>query len=528
MNKIYLLSVFKRSLGSIAFLTITTVTMAQWSSTLNPYSQSAEATAMAIDESGNIYSLGYAYKNSTEKENYLLVKYTPSGEIAWTKTCNIEAEDKAWSIAIESSGNILVAGSSYRSGTNKDIAIIRYSSTGDSLGCYFYDGVNHLDDNVSNVLCESQNNIYFCGSTSFQGSLSGMVIGKLNENLEKQWTRTYNADFYNGVTTDLFYSANLQRVGITGYLKDYSGWAIMGTAIYDDAGNLQWSKSLRVDVEKPSLGYSLIINSDGSTYVCGYITHNSGWDAALVKFNSTGDTLWTSCIMAGESSFAYFNAQTTDATGNIYLTGMRGNNLLIAKINSDGDVMWSKEQPSGTFDKREMRYNIKLNSEGNIFVLGRSPLASGSTNIMLLKYSPEGELIWQKNYKHLDNFNDAPMSMLLDDSGNIFANATSTSASYYPEMTTFMLTGSAPSSISTNTEEKLNMYPNPANGKTWINAKHTGKATLQVFSIDGRLKHADTMINDDYELLLNGYQRGLYIVKVTAEGFTSSSLLMVQ
>lgn len=528
MNKIYWSAFSVWNFVLLVFLCISTVAEAQWSSTLNPYSKSAEATSIAVDGSGNIYSLGYAFKDETEKENYFLVKYTPTGEIAWSKICNIQAEDKAWSITVESSGNILVAGSSYRSGTGNDIAIVRYSSAGDSLGCYFYDGVNHLDEKVSNVLGDNQGNIYFCGSTSFQGGQSGMVIGKLNGSLEKQWTKIFTGDYDNGTTTNLFHSASLQRVGMTGYLKDYSNWAAMGVAVYNEDGDLQWGKSLRLGDEKPSLGYDLVLNSDGSTYVCGYITHSSAWDAALVKFNATGDTLWTTSVDAGDASFAYFNALATDASDNVYLTGMRGNNLLVAKISSGGNLAWRKELPSGSFDKREMRSNIKLNSEGNILVLGRSPLTSGSTNVMLLKYSPSGELLWQKNFKHLENRNDAPMSMVLDGSGHIFANATSTSTSYYPEMTTVMFTSGEPSAVNTSTYRQLGIYPNPASNRAWVNIDHVGRATLQVYSIDGKLVFSDVMENQPYEMLLEGFQRGLYIVKVTSESVSASSLLLLE
>src|SRR5439155_1418260 len=91
-------------------------------------------TAVAIDGSGRIVVAGYSYNGS----NYdiAVVRYTAAGALDTTfngtgkvTTAIGAGDDVGRAVAIDGSGRIVVAGSSYN-GSNYDIAVVRYTAAG--------------------------------------------------------------------------------------------------------------------------------------------------------------------------------------------------------------------------------------------------------------------------------------------------------------------------------------------------------------------------------------------------------------
>jgi uncharacterized delta-60 repeat protein len=86
-----------------------------------------EAPHMAVDGSGNIYVTGYSTGLGTDYD-YATIKYSPSGEEEWVARYNAPANfgDVAYGVAVDSSGNVYVTGSSAGMGTNSDYATVKY------------------------------------------------------------------------------------------------------------------------------------------------------------------------------------------------------------------------------------------------------------------------------------------------------------------------------------------------------------------------------------------------------------------
>jgi hypothetical protein len=93
------------------------------------------ATAIAVDASGNAYVSGSSYGGSTTQYDFATLSYDASGAVRWTERYDGPAHnyETPYSIAIDSSGNVYVSGSSTGSGTALDYTTIKYaqeSSTG--------------------------------------------------------------------------------------------------------------------------------------------------------------------------------------------------------------------------------------------------------------------------------------------------------------------------------------------------------------------------------------------------------------
>jgi hypothetical protein len=103
-----------------------------WSETFNSGSSKNDIiTGIAINKTGNIVATGYNYMNyyNYARSDFLTVKFGTNGGIVWAKTYNgtNDSADMAYDIAADTSGNIFVTGTSNGVSTGMDILTIKYN-----------------------------------------------------------------------------------------------------------------------------------------------------------------------------------------------------------------------------------------------------------------------------------------------------------------------------------------------------------------------------------------------------------------
>ena len=93
------------------------------------------ATAIAVDALGNAYVSGSSFGDPTTQYDFVTLSYDPSGTVRWTERYNGPANfyDTPYSIAVDSSGNVYVSGSSGGSGTGLDYTTIKYALVSTSV-----------------------------------------------------------------------------------------------------------------------------------------------------------------------------------------------------------------------------------------------------------------------------------------------------------------------------------------------------------------------------------------------------------
>src|SRR5690606_23683624 len=142
-----------------------------------------QLTSITSDEFGNTYSTGHfvgtvdfdpgpnVFNLSSNETGYELNVYVqkldPQGNFVWAITFPEVNFDYGNSITIDSSGNLIITGSSEVFGMSSNILIFKLDPQGNVLFFNIYG--NNLQDNGISVVTDAQNNIYTIGQ--FQNTI---------------------------------------------------------------------------------------------------------------------------------------------------------------------------------------------------------------------------------------------------------------------------------------------------------------------------------------------------------------------
>ncbi|OGU72986.1 MAG: hypothetical protein A2V93_00715 [Ignavibacteria bacterium RBG_16_34_14] len=99
----------------------------------------------------------------------------------------------------------------------------------------------------------------------------------------------------------------------------------------------------------------------------------------------------------------FFDSTVTFGTTQLIPFGSA--DIFVAKFNSNGDVIWARSAGGFEFDRG---YSVTVDDFDNIIVTGTfsglaffSPFeiqTNGNTDVFVAKYSPDGSVLWVKNY----------------------------------------------------------------------------------------------------------------------------------
>ena len=258
--------------------------------------------SVAIQSDGKIVVAGYRWNGSNG--DFALARYNSNGTLDATfdgdgkvTTDFGNSEDAARSVAIQSDGKIVVAGT-IANGSNSDFALARYNSDGSLDTSFDGDGKVTTDfgnsgDEVHSVAMQSDGRIVVAGS-SWDGNNLDFAFTRYNAN--GSLDTTFDGD--GKVTTDFGNSEDEARsiaiqsdgkIVVAGRSWDGSDWDIALTR-YNSNGSLDttfaFDGMVTTAVGNSADGaYSVAIQSDGKIVAAGYSDNGSNRDFALTRYN---------------------------------------------------------------------------------------------------------------------------------------------------------------------------------------------------------------------------------------------------
>ncbi len=279
---------------------------------------------VAVDGNNNIYTTGVS------ETAIVTIKYSQDGDVMWIDEFTEGGWKCPYDIAIANNGDILVGGSK-----DYQYLIIRYSQAGDLIWSKTYPELSTGFDLVRGLDVDSNDNFVFCG-----GDNSDIV--KCNSDGDTLWTRIYDMGWGEAQSVCIQSNDNILVCGAN-YLLYNPQYLVK----YSPDGTLLYEANSGIN----GMGFDVALTDDENPIVVGGVGHpNWTSDALLVKYNTTGDTLWTI-------------------------------------INTD---YFSSDL-----------YDVSVDGEDNIIVTGQVQDEQGEEDILLIKYgqTPSGaEIIWTNIY----------------------------------------------------------------------------------------------------------------------------------
>ncbi|MEM7367355.1 MAG: SBBP repeat-containing protein [Bacteroidota bacterium] len=302
----------------------------------------------------------------------------------WVQQASGMLQEEVTALAFDPAGSLIIAGT-FRGKTgfgtdsvcailpeakDREIFLAKYDTSGQLIwlksgGSRFL----NFHDEISNLTIDSSGNVY--------------VTGTFRDTLEFNGQQLLSG----GGTQDAFLLA------------------------LDSNGNVLWMRNDHQTIFE--VGKDVGVNGQGEIVFLSRRGGTGQFRPAITKFASNGDTIWlhafTDILDAAEMAIG--------PDDKIYLTGFMGKNLILPSgdtlmkspgngpdhyvlcLDTDGNILWGTKGTTGNDDRA---HHIEVDSQGNVFVHGRtnSWLAWGADTLWLqnteeyiVKYGPSGEYI---------------------------------------------------------------------------------------------------------------------------------------
>jgi len=386
-------------------------------------------------------NLGGGSLVSAGASDIFLAKYSSTGAYLWGKRFGGTGNDHGNGVGVDAVGNVAVTGDFTGTGdfelTNlvslggSDMFLVRFTTAGGLLSAQSYGGTGN-DVAYSLAVDGSGNTIVagsFNGTASFGGaslvSLGGtdIFLAKYNSSGGHTWSSRYGgtvSDAAQCVAVDP--SGNIAMTGTFQGTTNLGGANLTGASIevflarYTSAGAHSWS--VRLGGASQDYGMGVACDASGNVYCTGFfqgtgtfpstpLVAAGAFDIFLTKFNTAGSLQWAQRF--GGANSEYGNAVAVDPSGNVAITGMfydtfnlGGSNLVsagdldvfIGEFTSAGAYRWSRSFGGTLGDRGNW---ITTSATGDALVtgyfnttvdFGGGPIGSlGSQDVFLARYT---------------------------------------------------------------------------------------------------------------------------------------------
>lgn len=359
--------------------------------------------AITTDDSGNVYVAGqieYTTDFGTISlashgiHDFFAGKFGPDGSIKWLRDAGGTGGDVGYGVGVDALHNTYCTG---------EMEKTAYFTPTDSLTAVASNDIVVIKYSVSG-------NFLWAKSFGSPGNDKGMAMAVSPAG------DVYITGYYSsGIDFDNVHLSHI-GVGDVYILK------------LDANGVVQWAK--KGGGTDTDHGHGIAYNSNGDVYVAGTFTNSATFSgttiasnhnirsAFLVKYNSSGGFQWVemggnccdttelNCVAVDENGFIYtagfFNSNTT--YGGINLTSAGSSDIIIAKYDPSGNVVWAK-RAGGPYE--DAANGISVDTINHIiYVTGQIDDhgffdshyigAAGNRDVFIAAYDENGNCLWVK------------------------------------------------------------------------------------------------------------------------------------
>ncbi len=332
-------------------------------------------------------------------------------------------------IKFDNSGDLIVVGNVNNEAifNGKDILLIKYSPLGNILWQQAFNGLNNHDDQANDFEIDAQNNIIITGTSVIDSLNTDMITIKYDANGNLKWINSFDGAI-NRIDAGKSIALNIGgEAYVTGFSSiDTVGHHLILTTKIDSAGNTLWTHFYGSDTIATYEGEEIKLINNEIVILGDFARYNATENRYVVLKLNTGGSL----IFSNEGAINRKpNCFYIDNFGNSYLGAHIYERFKLTKINSLGLIVWSDliptNSPSNVFS--DLVQAITVDSLQNVYVTGNhygddyGGSADSNQDILTIKYSSSGSLLWSKRYEYLrNNAADSGLSITIDNNHNVY------------------------------------------------------------------------------------------------------------
>lgn len=390
-------------------------------------------TTVKTDMYGSIYHAGSTI-NSQGNYDILVKKWDSYGMLLWVFQADgmAQKDDYAMDMLIDDSLNVYVAGGiTNQTSDSMDAVVFKINPFGDSLWSLTYDGGVDNNDIAASLYRDNSNNYYLTGSTYHSGTRKFNALAmKFNASGNTLWTNSfdYNSLDNSGLKINLdTVSGNLSVIGIsytgpvsnTYYVSYFSCNASSGLLIMQNSIPNTLNEFV-LDIR------DMKRNGSGELYLTGSSidTGTGDVDIVLVKLSPFFTLDWMVTYNGPDSLNDAANSLFLDPLGAVYVSGYVGTDdrekdIVVLKYSAAGTLVWQETFKGPGHDEGN---RLAVNNDGYVFVAGYTT-TNTAIDALALAISPQGQLVWYKTLDGDHHNRDLGSGIVVDGSDNLIINA---------------------------------------------------------------------------------------------------------
>ncbi|MBX7131739.1 MAG: SBBP repeat-containing protein [Fimbriimonadaceae bacterium] len=325
-------------------------------------------------------------------------------------------QDSAVAMATDSAGALVVVGQTY-SGSDADMWIAKFNASGGLMWSATYAGTSTDQDVASEVALDSAGNVYVAGTSG-----TSFALLKYNSSGVRQWVQRFQ-DTVNGYSVAnglaLDGSGNVIITGTSAATN--SAATDIVTIKYSSLGAQQWLYRYTSTGGRNEIANAIKCDSLGNVIIAGTASDAlTDFDMLLLKISPTGTKLWEQRYNGPGVWDEGTALAVENGTNAIVLAGFSQGYWVTQKFTSAGVRSWTVEEPAGWWDVSPVA--VGIDGTGSIVVCGYQDMADGAYlyDMGVIKYGSDGTRQWSRAYNGVNNGPDVPRGMCVEPDGDIF------------------------------------------------------------------------------------------------------------